>query len=66
MIKYEELPSAPPGTHWEKRDFVVDGEVWCIVRDGLRGSIVSSVPNSELKRSTMLACCRAASGAKER
>lgn len=44
MTAFENLPPAPPGTHWEKRDFCVGGEAWCIVRDGLHGAIVARVP----------------------
>ena len=59
MIAFENLPPAPPGTHWEKRDYVVGGETWCIVRDGLHGAIVARVPISDVELGAMAACVKA-------
>lgn len=56
MIDFNSLPASPKGTHWEKRDYVVGGETWCIVRDGLRGAIVARVPRDETERDAMCAC----------
>lgn len=56
MIDFNSLPAPPTGTHWEKRDFVIGGETWCIVRDGLYGAIVARVPRDEIEREAMLAC----------
>lgn len=62
MIDFENLQTPPPGTHWEKRDFVVSGETWCVVRNGLHGAIVARVPMSDLEREATKACLEVQNG----
>lgn len=59
MTAFENLPPAPPGTHWEKRDFCVGGEAWCIVRDGLHGAIVARVPMDYFEFDACVSCWEA-------